>query len=296
MCKNKAIWIVGLLGFAVVLVISFLTFPVGVVQAALLDNGDLTPENGQCVQDYVARASCTAKDVKVRYIKIVNLHEGCNEGTIGELEADFEIVLEAAQPNRYDIGFYIASDGGSALLDSASAGGSNSCYHGYLSNYWGLDPAPVYGNHYADNGDTIPDLWDLDPAPGFLGLYTTGVDTCGDMENGTQAIRTIFNLRVPCNDGSGDGVFDIHTCASWENIEQNDCSSVLQAIPGNTSKCGCEYVNLYGPNDVALVSLNARTFDSRNWLIPAIAVILFAGSAGVVQLFKKLDPRKTQKN
>lgn len=270
---------------------------------AMGDDED-TLASGYCVRDDLAGANCTAYDVRIKYLRIVNLEQGCNDvNDPGWLIADFEVVIEAAQPNRYDIGFYIATDGGSALYDQNDLinvpTGVNACYHGYLSGYIEpLNTNPTYTDWYLD---TIPDIFDYHPTT-FNGFYTSGVDvdpttaeyTCGDMLNQTQAIRYIEDLRVKCNDGSGDGIIDINTCASWNNVEKDDCWDVTQAIPVEKSKCGCEYVNLYGPNEVVLTSLNASSSasSSLNWLIPTIVAVLFLGSTGVILLVKKLTPQQ----
>lgn len=270
-------------------------FPNNQVLAYELTNGDLFPETDvyQCLEDqFGGDANCTANDVRVRYIKIVELYERCDQGVIGELEADVEIVLEISQPDRYDIGFFIATDGGSAQLDYIEAGGSNSCYHGYLGNFWKLTSTPLYGDHYPDG---IMDIWDLDTNPAtFNGFYSSGVDTCGDMiqevtGTPTQAIRTIKNLRIACESNDGDPTtIDFDVCTSWKNNEKNDCSDIYDAVPETPSKCYCETIDLYAPNDVTMISLNTQSSTSFGWLVPTIAAVLFIGSVGVVLVVKKI--------
>ena len=209
------------------------------------------------------------------------------------MEVDLELVLEISQPDRYDIGFYVATDGGSAQLDIVEAGGSNSCYHGYLGNYWGLDTTPQYGDHYPD---TILDIWDLDTNPAtFSGFYTSGTDICGDMiqvDTGTprQAIRTVEHIRIACVSKNGDpNTVDVDICTSWKNVEKNDCTSVEQAIPETPAKCNCEARDLYGPNDVTMVYLDTKSTAGFTWLIPTIAAVLFIGSAGIVLVVRKFS-------
>jgi hypothetical protein len=221
-------------------------------------------EGNVCVHVYTPGATCTANDVRLEELIIVNLINGCTEAPVGQMEAEYEALVSAAgSPDRYDIGFFIATDGGDAM----DAGGT--CFHGYLDAIaQPLTPTPVYGDWYpALAGDGIPDVYNLDPA--FAGYWDgeprDTADLCGDMETNTQVLkRAVTPMIIPCDDlvdGAGnpgaDGFVDVGVCASWDNNAQKTCLSVTDAVPGTGSKCSCSRVNL--PNQPTLIDLVSFT-------------------------------------
>jgi hypothetical protein len=213
-----------------------------------------------CVQVYTPGATCTANDVRLEELIIVNLVNGCTQPPVGFMEAEYEALVSAAgSPDRYDIGFFIALDGGDAM-DAAGT-----CYHGYLDAIaQPLTPAPVYGDWYPIlAGDGISDVYNLDPA--FIGYWDgeprDAADLCGDMETNTQVLkRAVTTMVIPCDDlvdGAGnpgaDGFVDVGVCASWDNNANTTCLDVMGAVPGTGSKCSCSRVNL--PNQPTLIDL-----------------------------------------
>lgn len=206
-----------------------------------------------CVQDYQPGANCTANDVRVEELRVYNLIEGCGEGTIGEMEVEFEALVSAeGSPDRYDIGLFLALDGG---LDTALTG--DNCFHDYLAPP--LTTSPTYSDY---NTDGINDVWG---GPWWNGEISDPSDTCGDMETNTQVFKVLESLRVPCVDNDGDpaGAADIHVCASWDMNVQTTCSGVTTAYPGNNSKCGCATVNLpFTTNAVSVTKASSRTHNT----------------------------------
>jgi hypothetical protein len=218
-----------------------------------------------CVQFYTSGATCTANDVRLEELKVVNLVNGCTQPPLDQMEAEFEALVSAAgSPDRYDIGFFIALDGGNAL-DAAGT-----CFHGYLDAIeQPLNPTPVYGDWYpAPAGDGIPDVYNMDPA--FAGYWDgepkDTADACGDMETNTQVLKRIeVTLVLPCDDlvdGAGnpgaDGFVDVGVCASWDNNANTTCLDVTDAVPGTGSKCSCSRVNLPNqPTAIDLISFSA---------------------------------------
>src|SRR5688572_16566781 len=80
-----------------------------------------------CVRDYRSGAVCTANDVRIEALTVVSVIEDCLTGVVGETEVVFEaLVSSAGSPDRYDIGLFLALDGGSAR-------DGDSCYHDFLS-------------------------------------------------------------------------------------------------------------------------------------------------------------------
>ncbi len=213
-----------------------------------------------CVHFYTPGATCTANDVRLEELIVVNLVNGCTQPPLGYMEAVFEALVSAAgSPDRYDIGFFIAEDGGDAM----AAGGT--CYHGYLDAIeQPLTLTPVYGDWYpAPTGDKIPDVYNMDPA--FIGFWDgeprDAADACGDMETNTQVLKQMdVTLTLPCVDlidGAGnpgaDGFVDVGVCASWDNNANTTCLDVTDAVPGTGSKCSCSRVNL--PNQPTVIDL-----------------------------------------
>jgi hypothetical protein len=73
--------------------------------------------------------------------------ESCDAGVPGSAVAQFEVfVSSVGAPDRYDIGLFVALDGGSARDGDA-------CLHDYLEPP--LSTTPTYGDK---NGDGVPDI------------------------------------------------------------------------------------------------------------------------------------------
>jgi len=179
-----------------------------------------------CVRDFQSGAVCTANDVRIEELIPVSILEACGEGTIGETEVIFELLVSAdGSPDRYDIGLYLALDGGSAR-------DGDSCFHDYLEPP--LTATPTLGDK---NMDGVPDV---DNGPW---LENDG-DQCGDIGTNTQVFKTLTALRFACVDNNLDGSVDVSVCTSWDNNANTTCSTVADAFPGTNSKCSCDSVEL----------------------------------------------------
>jgi hypothetical protein len=175
-----------------------------------------------CVRDFQPGAVCTANDVRIQALNLVSIIETCDAGVVGEAEAVFEaFVSSVGSPDRYDIGMFVALDGGSAR-------DGDECFHDYLQPP--LTTTPVYGDK---NGDGVPDI-DGGPWPTLDG------DSCGDIEAGTQLFKALVPLRVDCVDTNGNGIVDASVCASWDNNAITNCTGLPDAFPGTNAKCGCD--------------------------------------------------------
>ncbi|MDY7093023.1 MAG: hypothetical protein SX243_08635 [Acidobacteriota bacterium] len=174
-----------------------------------------------CVRDYRGGAVCTANDVRIEALTVVSVVEDCVSGVPGETEVVFETLVSSdGSPDRYDIGLFLALDGGSAR-------DGDNCYHDFLEPP--LTTTPTYGDA---NSDTVPDItggpwWDDDG------------DSCGDIESSTQVFKTLPPLRFACIDSDGDGSADVSVCTSWDNNSGSTCTTVVDAFPGTNSKCSC---------------------------------------------------------
>jgi uncharacterized repeat protein (TIGR01451 family) len=183
-----------------------------------------------CVRDYRSGAVCTANDVRIEQLVVSEVVEDCTEGTVGEAIIVFEMLVSAeGSPNRYDIGAFLALDGGSALS-------GDNCYHDFLNPP--LTTTPTFGDQ---NNDLIDDIYNgpwsnLEPGDAS--------DTCGDIQGGTQVIKTLEPLTVACVDSNFDGSVDVSVCASWDNNTNGTCTGITGAFPGTNSKCGCGLLEL----------------------------------------------------
>jgi hypothetical protein len=175
-------------------------------------------------------AGCTAGDINVNSINIVAVKDGCVSAT-DTTTANIKLQVNSAQPTRYDIGLWLATDGGSAR--------TGTCFKEALF--------PVAAQ---DNTGAVNTTSGIGP---FL---NRDGDTCGDVENGNTYARNLVigdvssgstafaDITIPCIDNyntSGDatpnGYVDMGWVASWDQNAGSSCNSVLQALPGTVSKC-----------------------------------------------------------
>jgi hypothetical protein len=218
-----------------------------------------------CVQDYQTGANCTANDVRIEELRIIQLIKPCNVAPTGVFDAEFEILISAAQsPNRYDIGVFLAMDGGSALT-------GDYCYHDYLPPP--ITPTPTYGDY---NADGVPDIYNT---LWYDGENLVG-DTCGDIGSGTQVFRVSQIISVACVDLDDNGVADISVCSSWDQNAGADCGSVKGAIPGGPSKCSCGTINFdFTPTAVEGLTFSAGSKEiPADWILTGFGLLLLGGA------------------
>ena len=211
-------------------------------------------EGNFCVRDFTPAAGCNANDVRIEQVIVDSITETCAAGVPGEAEVVLQVLVSAdGSPDRYDIGLFIALDGGSAR-------DGDSCLHDYLNPP--LTAAPVYGDINSDNVDDLVDgpWWD----------GGTDDDSCGDIESDTQVVKTLQTLRIACVDTNGDGSIDISVCTSWDNQRNDNCNGVEDAFPSANPKCSCpDPVEVGTPPDAAI------TVEKT----PDVQTVLAGGSA-----------------
>ena len=179
---------------------------------------------GNCIQDVwnahgnKQKLQCTANDVtlsEVTNICVSDGQGGCrsdNKCTLGEpvtFTANFRMDLTA--DTRYDIGFYVATDGG------------------------GTDGA-LTGQCAATNvtSDNSPTFYNLDASPDICGDITGRLGTAYN----PQIVR--FTLTTECVDPNSDGFLDLPFCTTWRQPGSNQiCTSASDVYPGSPSKCNC---------------------------------------------------------
>lgn len=173
-----------------------------------------------CIDDVTGRNNnCTANDVSLTVLNAVSVADGCTSA-VDTAQLFFQTRLEPGSPDRYDIGIFIALDGGDAF--------TGTCFQGALTPI-AIPPAndPVSGSGpYADIEN---------PAGGPF------TDVCGDIIGGQV---TFYNLpsavTVNCTDTDADGFLDVGTCVSWDNQDRINCPTLDDAVPGTPAKCNCE--------------------------------------------------------
>ena len=189
---------------------------------------------GTCIQDVWQahgnhqNLTCTAQDVTLSSASNINIITGgqcgiengvrvckCNSGQTVTFTADFEMDLTA--DTRYDVGFYIATDGGGA--DGALTGQCTAT-------------ASLASN---TDGSFI----NLDAQP----------DVCGDI---TGPLGTLHNplfvttqISAPCAAGPS-GKLELPFCTTWRQPGSNQVclgtgngTTTDDVYPGSPSKCNC---------------------------------------------------------
>lgn len=181
-------------------------------------------QEGTCVDDVTGRTNnCTASDVRLG--TFYNTEPvTCSPGDSVTLRLRLEALAGAKE--RYDIGMFVAIDGGDAR--------TGACYQDFL-------PPPLAGSGSYNPGGPLPAL----PGGPFYNaeLKIDQDDVCGDLE---QAVSTYYDLAadagvtVPCMDPDGDGYLNIGACVTWDNRTGNTCLDVSDAVPSTKAKCRCE--------------------------------------------------------
>ncbi len=176
--------------------------------------------------------SCTANDISTTVKNVEILENRCGtDGTIDlRITADYST---AGGDSRYDLGVFVAEDGGS--LD-------------------GKDPsALVCSGAYGP----IPPFIDLDAS--------TPGDTCGDISD--ETITWTFDVTADCSN-IVDGVLEVPSCRFWNIAGHNDfCSGSPGENAGTGAKCDCTPFEVEVPppdlcNGVSCDDDNPCTTDS----------------------------------
>lgn len=176
----------------------------------------------QCAAErYGSNLVCNAQDVSITGIAVV---PGSPTKCVGgsTYTADLDITINFAQPDRFDVGIFLAQDG-NAPEYLIGSGGSSSCTVGILPNP-SIDP-------------TSPFL-DLDPAG--------GTDTCGDgdptISGGTgSGVVRMSSVPVACKATNlSNGNLFIPFVVSWDNTASPTgelCNTIADPYPNTKSKC-----------------------------------------------------------
>jgi len=162
-----------------------------------------------CMEDVAGFSlNCNANDIQIASVtNVVVVDDGCTApGDTVTFDATVELLLTANA--RFDVGIYLATDGGDAL--------NGSCY---------IDVLPT------------------SPNPPFVNLDG---DVCGDIDSSHNPIfDDVSGITVACVDTDNDGFLDLPNCLSWRQPGANDpCTSPVDAFPGSPSKCRCDTIDV----------------------------------------------------
>jgi hypothetical protein len=179
---------------------------------------------------------CTANDVSISRFDLVSGPSTCIPGE--PIEVVLSARLQGTAQNRYDIGLYLAQDGGNAL-DRGTV-----CFRDYLhpvsADNSDLDLTGGFGPFY--NAET--DLYPADPDN-----PTEGDDLCADIQQGTESIYVLNEgqpITIVCQDSDGDGQADVGAVVSWDIQVAAGCLDERHTIPNQTSKCRADNIPIAG--------------------------------------------------
>ncbi|MFC2037626.1 hypothetical protein ACFLYD_06645 [Chloroflexota bacterium] len=187
---------------------------------------------------------CNAKDVPSAAFELAEGVKSCIPGE--EIQVKIRARVSAGSSQRYDLGFYVAKDGGDAVARGTS------CFRDYLH--------PVS----PENGQ------DLDPLGGLGSFYNAEVglpDTCGDIEASSDAVYLLNSnnpITIICRDDDGDGTADVGTVVTWDVNDQTNCEDEDDTVPDQPSKCEISVTNIAGlllPQSAAIEVIKDREPD-----------------------------------
>jgi hypothetical protein len=145
--------------------------------------------------------------------------------------------LLATSLERYDVGLFLALDGGTAA--------TGSCLHTYL-------PPPLSSGGFcsgsvgackkdADCPEGEICMGGYNPAGGSGPFYDAepedAPDECGDLEPGVDTFYALGPVTVLCVDSDGDGFLDIGSAVSWDGQKDTTCTGVSGTRPGTPAEC-----------------------------------------------------------
>ena len=187
-----------------------------------------------CVHDFSPGVSCTGTDVAVTALTPVDILDPC--GTDATATLTLDVTLSAGVSDRYDVAFYVALNGDSALSGT-------SCYHDYLDPPLTTTPAwpEIHNGPWAN----------LEPFDQN--------DSCGDVQANSDVTKTVrtplLPIQVACVDTDHDGNVDVSACSSWRSGStgpQATCNALSEAVAGASERCSCARLNVLPEPGTAL--------------------------------------------
>jgi hypothetical protein len=156
---------------------------------------------------------CRAKEVVLKSVSSP-VARTCKKGEIVTVDLMATIQMES---QRYDFGWYIATDGGDAL--------SGTCALKSLEE-------PVEYNILPAGSGAV--TWMDDAATN---------DVCGDIlginELALDNAYLAKSLDIVCEDANNDGYLDFAICFTWRDAGSDDVCDPMAMYPGSVTACDC---------------------------------------------------------
>ena len=203
-------------------------------------------QGGSCIDDVTGWTNvCDAGEVWLGSL-VNDVDMSCMPGEAITLHLTAGLLATALE--RYDIGLFLALDGGTA--------NTGSCLQTYL-------PPPlasggtcsVSGSDCKKDTDCPADetcAGGYDPESGSGPFYDAepedAPDECGDLEPVVNTRYFLAPVTVPFIDSDGDGLLDIGTAVSWDTLRDNTCQNVGGAIPNTPADCHYRTIDVTNVN------------------------------------------------
>jgi len=192
-------------------------------------------QEGSCIDDVTGWTNvCTAGDVWLSSL-LNDVDASCMPGELVTLNLEAGLLATALE--RYDIGLFLAVDGGGA--------DTGRCERYYLPpplasvGTCSVSGAACKKDADCPAGETCTGGYD--PESGSGPFYDAepedAPDQCGDLEPGVDTYYFLGPVTVPCIDSDGDGYLDIGTAVSWDDQKDTTCGSIGDAGPNTADKC-----------------------------------------------------------
>jgi hypothetical protein len=200
--------------------------------------------------------SCSANDVVTTVVAASPLNGAVCGSRNNTLPLNFTLKFETTANQRYDLGTFIAEDGG-------SLGSGNGSPAALVCG--GAAPQVGWGDTNADPSDCDSDLF-LDLDPSGHQPDGTAVDTCGDLQASAGPVYWTITAVVSCATVDADFHLKVPSCRVWEQNANHTvaCTSLSQA--GTGSKCDCTDLDFTTVLDPCVTALcddgNVCTADS----------------------------------
>jgi hypothetical protein len=150
--------------------------------------------------------SCTANDVVTGVSSAVPVDGDTCTDPGDTITVDLYVSFDTTANQRYDVGFWIATDGGAVNNGTACIG----------------SVAPI-------GAGTPPNV--------FMNLDGQPTDTCGDVADSNDPVIWPVRATLPCTPMPGTDYLQVQTCTSWDQNGNALCTNLTDA--GTGSKCFC---------------------------------------------------------
>jgi hypothetical protein len=180
---------------------------------------------------------CATKDVYLEAIK-AKTPMSCSAGET--ITISFDGSIRMMKELKYDVGYYIATDGGDALSGTCAVNGLQQ----------GAAPYKVVDK--AGSSNVVGSVaWTTNGADGDVcgDVFTTAAVTASNID-----LNVAMDLTVPCKDENEDGILDVAICFTWKCDATNGVCTIAKNIPGAlTESCYCTRYDIPGIDVTSVV-------------------------------------------